>query len=232
MENQLLIDPEFEAIIPPINPDEFAQLEKNIVSEGVLLMPIIIWNGFIVDGHNRYKIIQKHLEIPCKTFEKHFDDRYEAIAWICKNQIGTRNLSERYIKYLKGKQYEAEKNGCKFHGNQHTVKRNADESNLPEESGGGYFNHHQKAPKTRKIIAERNGVPESEIRYASDFCKNVDAVDEALPGIKQDILTGQINPTDKAIKDAAHAPIEERRAAAENLYNVTDKRSITPNNPK
>ena len=50
----LKIDPEFEDVIPPISSEEFEQLEKNIVSEGALLSPIIIWNGYIVDGHNRY----------------------------------------------------------------------------------------------------------------------------------------------------------------------------------
>ena len=106
MNYTLNIDPEFKDVIPPISSEEFEQLENNIVAEGEILSPIIIWNGYIVDGHNRYKILQKHPEIKYRTFEKHFEDKFEAIAWICKNQIGTRNLSERYMKYLRGKQYE------------------------------------------------------------------------------------------------------------------------------
>ena len=54
LEHELKINPEFEEIIPPISPDEFTQLEDNIVAEGELLMPIIIWKGFIIDGHSRY----------------------------------------------------------------------------------------------------------------------------------------------------------------------------------
>ena len=71
LEHELKINPEFEEIIPPISPDEFKQLEDNIVAEGELLMPIIIWKGFIIDGHSRYKILQKHPEIECKIIEKH-----------------------------------------------------------------------------------------------------------------------------------------------------------------
>ena len=49
----LKIDSEFEAEIPPLTEDEFDLLKQNILSEGRLLSPLIIWNGTIVDGHNR-----------------------------------------------------------------------------------------------------------------------------------------------------------------------------------
>ena len=58
--NELRIDPEFEEKIPPLTDDEFTQLEANIMAEGALLSPLIVWDGVIVDGHNRYRIIQKH----------------------------------------------------------------------------------------------------------------------------------------------------------------------------
>ena len=63
MKLELQINPEFEEVIPPAGQEEFKQLEENIVAEGELLMPIIIWNGYIIDGHSRYKILKKHPEI-------------------------------------------------------------------------------------------------------------------------------------------------------------------------
>lgn len=181
----LKIDPEFEDVIPPISSEEFEQLEKNIVSEGALLSPIIIWNGYIVDGHNRYKILQKHPEIECKTFEKHFEDKYEAISWICAQQIGTRNLSERYIRFLRAKQYEAEKNSNKFKGNQYT---------LAKESGEGKNCPHQKTHGTRTIIAQKIGVPECEIKQAQQLYAGLMAAEEIEPGIIQDILSEKNQP--------------------------------------
>ena len=217
LEHELKINPEFEEIIPPISPDEFTQLEDNIVAEGELLMPIIIWKGFIIDGHSRYKILQKHPEIECKIIEKHFEDKYEAIAWICKNQIGSRNLSERYIRYLRGKQYEAEKKSCKFHGNQYT---------LAKESGLGKFCPDQKSHGTRTLIAQRNGVPECEVKQSQQFCRGLDAAEEVLPGIRKEVLNGTINPTDQAIKGIARLPMEKRKDAAERLRTLTDRRSL------
>ena len=89
----LIVDDEFQRLIPPLTDDEFCQLEKNIISEGVR-EPIVVWAGenIIVDGHNRYRICQR-LNIPFGVFEKKFADRKEAIEWMYDNQTGRRNLS-------------------------------------------------------------------------------------------------------------------------------------------
>ena len=80
MNPKLTIDPEFEAKCPPLTEDELSQLEENIIEEGIVITPIIVWNNTIVDGHNRYKIIQKHPEIEFRIHEKHFENRYEALS--------------------------------------------------------------------------------------------------------------------------------------------------------
>ena len=49
----LKIDPEFQSQIPPLTDDEFKQLEENILKEGKLISPLIVWNNTLVDGHNR-----------------------------------------------------------------------------------------------------------------------------------------------------------------------------------
>ena len=55
----LKIDPEFQSQIPPLTDDEYKQLEENILKEGKLLSPLIVWNNTLVDGHNRYAIDRK-----------------------------------------------------------------------------------------------------------------------------------------------------------------------------
>ena len=109
MLQHLTIDPEFASKIPPLREEELKQLEENILADGVVINPLIVWNSVIVDGHNRYRILQQHPEIQFTTYEKEFPDRYAAIAWICKNQLGRRNLTSQQFKYLMGQQYKAEK---------------------------------------------------------------------------------------------------------------------------
>ena len=63
----LKIDPEFQSQIPPLTDDEFKQLEENILKEGKLISPLIVWGNTLVDGHNRYEIVQEHPEISFST---------------------------------------------------------------------------------------------------------------------------------------------------------------------
>ena len=102
----LKIDPEFQSQIPPLTDDEYNQLEENILKEGKLLSPLIVWNNTLVDGHNRYEIVQEHPEISFSTMPLPFESREEVLAWICKNQLGRRNLTPEQKKFLIGKQVQ------------------------------------------------------------------------------------------------------------------------------
>ena len=87
----LAVDPEFRDLIPPLNEEELKLLEASIVADGCE-SPLIVWNGVIVDGHNRYAICRKH-EIPFSIQEKDFSSRDEAMLWMLRNQLGRRNLN-------------------------------------------------------------------------------------------------------------------------------------------
>ena len=216
MLQQLRIDPEFESKIPPLRDEEFKQLEENILADGVVINPLIVWDGVIVDGHNRYRILQKHPEIQYSTYEKMFPDRYAAIAWICKNQLGRRNLTPQQFKYLVGQQYEAEKLANRFRGNQYTsLNRSACDQ----------FGHKQKTVRTRRKIARETQTSEGYVERAREFSKGVDAAEEVEPGIKQEILSGSIKPTEKAVAAIAKAPPEERPALVQQLRQAKEAES-------
>lgn len=87
----LIIDPEFRDLIPPLNDEELSMLEESIVANGCE-SPLIVWNGVIVDGHNRHAICQKH-NIPFAVTEKEFSSREDAMLWMLRNQLGRRNLN-------------------------------------------------------------------------------------------------------------------------------------------
>ena len=82
------IDPEFRDKIPPLTDAEFEQLKENILRDGEIYEPICVWNGTIVDGHNRWKVVQEHREIPYKVREMDFADKWEAFDWMYRNQLG------------------------------------------------------------------------------------------------------------------------------------------------
>ena len=211
------IDPEFEAKCPPLTEDELAQLEENIIDEGIVFTPIIVWNNTIVDGHNRYKIIQEHPEIEFRTHEKHFENRYEALSWICRNQLGRRNLTPMQKKYLIGERYDAEK---MLHGGD----RKSEDAKSSDKSC-----HLENENRTRKRIAEESGISEGSVQNAFNYAKGVNAAEEVLPGIKNDLLLGKYKPRETDVAAVAKTTPEDRRKKAEQLKIVSSKKSKVTN---
>ena len=208
----LTIDPEFEAKCPPLTEDELSQLEENILEEGLVLMPLIVWNDTIVDGHNRYRIAQAHPGIGFRTHEKQFSNRYEALSWICKNQLGRRNLTPMQKKYLIGERYDAEK---MIHGGD----RRSEDAKSSDKSC-----HLKNESRARKRIAEESGISEGSVQNAFNYAKGVDAAEEVLPGIKNDLLLGKFKPRETDVAAVARASPEERREKAEQLRVFPEKK--------
>lgn len=90
--SELSVDPELEALIAPLTTAEFQQLTDSCSAEGIR-DPILVWDGVIVDGHNRYRIAQTlGLDsVPVKSMS--FSSRNAAKSWIVENQLGRRNVS-------------------------------------------------------------------------------------------------------------------------------------------
>lgn len=85
------IDEELKNLIPPLADAEFAQLEENILRDGIQ-DPLKVWQGILIDGHNRYSIAQKH-NLPFEVSEMDFKNKDAVKEWIILNQFGRRNLS-------------------------------------------------------------------------------------------------------------------------------------------
>jgi hypothetical protein len=111
----IFVNKELRDLIPPLSEEEFEQLEKNVVAEGIR-DPLVVWkqpngNDMLIDGHNRFFISAHHAGIPFKTVSMEFANMDEAKRWIILNQFGRRNLSayDRSVLALKLKPIIAEK---------------------------------------------------------------------------------------------------------------------------
>lgn len=173
----ILIDKEFESLIPPLSAEEFQQLEENCLRDGIR-DALIVWeqdgNDILIDGHNRFRIVGKHPTIQFNIKRMQFADRNEAIRWIILNQFGRRNLSayDRSLLALKLKPVIAEKA----------------ESNLHLSDGKGCQKSDKVKPiDTKKELAKVAGV-------SHDTIHKVEAIegsnDERL---KQQVKNGDIS---------------------------------------
>lgn len=198
LEMNLKIDPEFQEKIPPLTEAEFKQLEENIMSDGEVYVPIVTWNGTIVDGHNRWVIVQKHPGIPYKTKEMDFADKWQAFDWMYGNQLGRRNLTLEQKTYLIGKQYEARKH---THGgtgaNQYTVLQS-------DQSG------HTAHGRIRDQIAKEHGIGQGTVQRAEIYAKGIDAIRESEPELADKILKSEANVSKTAVQIIGTANSDER----------------------
>ena len=85
------IEERFSSIIPALSDDEYQQLEANCIKDGIR-DPIVLWDGVIIDGHNRYKIAQAH-GLDYTTTSKEFASVDAVKEWMILHQFGRRNLS-------------------------------------------------------------------------------------------------------------------------------------------
>ena len=212
----LKIDSEFQSQIPPLTNDEFKQLEENILKEGKLLSPLIVWGNTLVDGHNRYAILQKHPEIYFSTMSLPFENREEVLAWICKNQLGRRNLTPEQKYYLMGKQYEAEKAVHDGDRKSTDAKSSLLNANLIDSS------------KTCDRIAAENGVSKDTVIRASKYMRGVEIAEELMPGLKQSILSGQTKVSKADMHRLAKAAYYDRAQILQDILHPELKVEPTP----
>lgn len=103
--DDLVVDKEFEELLPVLTPEEFNRLEQSILKNG-MLDPIKVWEEpdtgkyIIIDGHNRCKILKKN-NISLNYWENYkimyadeLPTRDDVKRWMLEQQLGRRNLSE------------------------------------------------------------------------------------------------------------------------------------------
>ena len=224
----LKIDPEFQSQIPPLTDDEFKQLEENILKEGKLISPLIVWNNTLVDGHNRYAILQKHPEIYFSTMPLPFESREEVLAWICKNQLGRRNLTPEQKKFLVGKQYSIEHR--KPGGNGNNQYTTATQETVQEElCQNDTIPPVSSETSIRRKIAEQHHVSESYVSRSEKFMKGVEIMEELVPGMQEKILSGQTKIRDADLHRLAKADYIDRQKIVDEILYPERKVEPKPN---
>jgi len=159
----MTINPKFRALIPPLAPEELAQLEANIIADGCR-DPLVTWRDMLIDGHNRYEICTRR-NIPFKTVSKSFQDEDEAMDWMDANQLGRRNLTADAFKLLLGRRY----NRTKKQGVRTDLTSHQNDEKLT----------------TADTLGKQHGVSPSTVQRAGNFAKEVERTPELQKAIEQ-----------------------------------------------
>lgn len=190
--DDILIDAEFAALIPPLSAEERQQLEENIVEHGGARDPLVVWASkgklTLLDGHNRYEICTR-LGLPFDVHEMRFKGRDEAADWIDKNQLGRRNLTADAFTMLLGRRYKR-------------AKKQGERTDLT-------CDHNDQKLTTADRLAAEHGVGSATVRRAEKFYDEV----ERTPELKRAVAEGRpVLQVKRELKEAAReARREENR---------------------
>lgn len=222
---ELKIDPELRDLLPPLTSEEYKQLEKNIVENGFdRNFPIMEWQGFIVDGHNRYDICRKHhIEPIIGTLA--YKTKEEVMEWMLDIQLGRRNLTpiqkiaitEKYRPIYEKQAKENQRLSGIEYGNGGTKVG----GNLPQPLSR---DSRERNPKTSEKLASIANVSEKTYRMGA---KILNSDNEKL---KQEVLSGEksINAGYKELTGKKENKKEETRNTdiQGNMDNKKEKRVV------
>jgi len=196
---EIIIDEEFRILLPQLDEETFRLLEENILEYGCR-DPLVLWNGILIDGYNRYKIC-KHHDIPFRTVDMEFNSREEVLIWIISNQVSRRNLTPIQLSHFRGLHYNADK---KLHGS------SARFCASPPKSQNGTL--HPGSTATR--LSEHYNVARNTILRNAKLAEALTAIGEISPNIKRKILHGEIQISKSRLEALSSAPKEEIEAVA------------------
>ena len=91
---ELKFNSELQNLIPPLSDEEKKSLEDSLLKYGYKGSPIYTWNGYIIDGHNRYELCLKHnIEYPFEELDLGDEATIvDIMEWMINTQLGRRNL--------------------------------------------------------------------------------------------------------------------------------------------
>ena len=205
MQKALKINPEFRNLIPPLAPEELAQLEENIVKDGCR-DPLVAWEGVIVDGHNRYEICTRK-KIPFTVVEIQFGDADEAKDWIDKNQLGRRNLTADSFRLLLGRRYNRQKKAV----------------GKPEGSKLG-----QSEPiSTAEKLASEHGVSSATVKRAGKFAEEVERKPELQKAIHDRTPVKKVVKEQRKVDAAKSLETAKRKLATVDISDKCDIRKCS-----
>jgi len=223
----IIIDPEIQALIPPLREEERALLEESLRTEGCR-DPLVAWAGhnILLDGHNRKEFCDR-LRLEYAVTEITLPDRDAACDWVDANQLGRRNLTPDQLSVLRGRRYNRQKKAASFEkGKSGNLSGRPSAAKAREKQGG------KSCPpdKTADSMAKQHGVSPRTIKNDGKYAEAVEKATEVSPDLPRRIAEGKAPPR-KAVVDAARMA-ESNPEGAKQILAETTKRPARSGNAK
>jgi hypothetical protein len=208
---------ELKNLIFPLADEEHSQLEQNILKEGCR-DPLVVWQNegsyILVDGHNRYGICKKH-SLDFKVTQVHFENLEGAKDWMINNQLGRRNVTSEQASWLRGIQYDREKQ--RKGGHEKVLKS----QNLPKGQNDLLVEN------TYEKLSKEHNVSPKTIQRDAQFAKGLEKIGVVNPGLKQEILKGKTKVSKADVQALSRISNIGKIRSADDISAVVSKKKST-----
>ena len=194
--------PEMEQLLPPLSAEQFSALESDILENSCYTPIIVNEDMVIIDGHNRFRICEKH-GLPFKMLMFSFTDLLEAKQWALDTQKGRRNLDKWKLGKIALKlKPEIEARAKANQGTRVDLSVNSPKSYTPTD--------------TRKEMAQAVGIGEQVMGRIAQLAENAPpSLKDALESKKVSVNRGW-----KILKAVQSLPLEEQESATAEMLSA------------
>ena len=206
---ELKIDKEFSEILPT-SEQRYKDLEAEVLKDGCFTDPFITWNGYIIDGHTRYKVMQAHPELDLQPYEKKMDgkfaDRYAVIVWIATHQWTRRNLNDFELADVHKKAFDAEKKSVGAQsGNSNAEKQMVEIDQSFSDAKA------KRDGTTATKLAKDFGVSVGQFKHSVRIGNAMEEAERLVPGAKSAIKSGETGAAKSTVEDILSIDDESER---------------------
>ncbi len=196
---------EMEQLLPPLSEEQFSSLENDILENGCYTPIIVNEDMVIVDGHNRFRVCEKH-GLPYRMLVFSFTDLLEAKQWALDTQKGRRNLDKWELGQIALKlKPEIEARARTNQGSRTDLSVNSPKSYTPTD--------------TRKEMAQAVGIGEQAMGRIAQLTENApQSLKDALENKELSINRGW-----RILKAVQRLPPEEQESVAAEMLSAVRK---------
>lgn len=200
---RLKIDPDFRKLTPPVNEQQYKELENLIIARKEKY-PIYTWNGYVLYDHTCYDIYRKH-KLRYNTTEVALASKNQAISWVCTRILDTIDLPVQYRKYILGEKYMAEN------------AEGLDSEYVSELYKDIPYHRSLHYAKLMILISERYNIGPSYFKHTLRYCKAINRLRDINDKYVTGILDGRIKSTMQAVIDLSALSCHEAKEKIHDL---------------
>jgi len=205
----------FSIMVAPQTEQARREMEERLLQYGCNL-PIRVWNNTVLVDQEEYLFCRSH-NLPLNVKKMRFRNQYEAVIWICKNQLRRADLLEEMRKYLIGRRTQAERA-------LHMWEIGRQSESVDKEGSKSENASVIKSGLTKLIekLGAEYHVSSMTIRNYKNYAKTIDHLFTVEPALAKRMLHGQLKISHENMLEIAQMNNSEISRLAKYFLSSTD----------